>query len=344
MPDPFTKSTFNREQAAERIAAQLALIVEATAAEFFRKDQLEQFELILARIGNSSELKPIVDEIVQTLGDGGTEEEIKLFWDILLANRFPRLSTFFKEHFQTILYFSVLHVYLEEETSPFGKRQMRNLRESLAMTKGLTPKRFQDGMLEFLRQQLFKPTPRGARSTAWIDERKLMLLSYYNRFLIVIGNARKAMKAHRIELQKAGKGDCERKARQCALKHFEIPARFSVSLFSFRNKSYWENSASDLALEWAVDALNPPSQSRSVMEKALKSSRKLWNEMLSQDPRLQVRMPNPILIDLRLKYGMELYAISRNDSEKKAQLKFSPVPKAESVLNDPNGFLLAFNY
>ena len=213
-----------------------------------------------------------------------------------------------------ILCFSVLEVLLSEKISPFPKKFQNEMLDK----HQITTKRFQAELSGSLSQLLDEKVQHGGSKKKLGYETELLFLATYNRYLVVIKNARKEKR----RLKKTGKNDIA--AKRGAMEKYQIPETLIASTFS-------DDRPSDVALDWAKDFVNTDLEEE-YLRKLLIQKRK------------EIGIQKTVtVIDIDFSQGTRIYGFSPDTKHKSENLTFQPLEKPldQEFGDEPDNFLVS---
>lgn len=287
-----------------------------TLFNLLKKDPIAQLEDVRLAAGPKNPLIPMIDELIQEFRRYDKVSEGR--WHNFEGKLTLELFHFFRSSFQSFLYMSLLYVYFDSPESPIGRRSKNALRRK----HSLTPAKFQKAVLEVLHNTAFEPVKKGGSEGYWSDIRKIRFLAYYNRFMLVIGNARRDKRTVMRVLRRQKAAEPEAQARAQVLAKYEIPPNLELSLFS-------DDPPREVALDWAIAEMEIEDPKREYLEKVLKGARKKWKS--ANENRSDV-----ILIDVMAHPGLHKFGVKKTNEALMAGLKYTSV--INPTKNDPFGW------
>lgn len=314
------------KDAAEKRAKLLANILENELKEFLQKNPIEKMEAIKEKlIFNDTALRPVIDDLLDGLKKYDSEYtynsnlDMPKKWQPLEENIWFDLEYFHNAFFQDFLYFSVLQIFLSSSYETLNEEYRKELRSK----HNLTPGKLQKALMNTLKDLFLEKVPHGGSEGFWDENRKLEFLALYNRFLIVIKNARRDKRALVNNLRKKRDIYAESKAREEIMTKYEVPEKLESSLYS-------DQTPKEIALDWAISEMNVNNFNRDYLDKTiLRDARNHWKDKGS------------IIIDISFETGREIYGVHPKDKAKQNKLRFTPLNKPNfQTIPDPNSFLV----
>lgn len=246
------------KDSAETNANFLAKDFEYQLKEFLAKNLVEKLETIQKRIFFSNpELSPIVNELIKKAKDSENDAEFTFSPEQADDRLWTEISFYFQMHFEDLFCFITLQSLLAASFSGLPA----DYRSELIESNNLTPGQLRDSIFETLKKTyLGKIKQGGDRLEFWNTATRLYFLSIYNRFQIVIKNARNDL----IIQQKSGKR--ESVAKREIIEKYLIPNDYSK--FAFSN-----DSPANLAMDWAKDVMSVRQETSSIRRDVLREAR-----------------------------------------------------------------------
>jgi hypothetical protein len=303
-----------RKQRAESIAKQLARSYEREIQKILEKTpmkQLEEIQVFLRR-GNHKQLLLLAQDLLQKLKDFDEQMIIRKFkesdfepgisyydfqWFMYEDNISDHIKTFQQFYLSDFLTYSFFQAYLNYDL---------NFRNQLLKKHNLTPKKLKDLLLQFLSNSVSVTVKRGGKKDKTDDSKILQFFALYNRYLIVIQNARKERKTLQRKFKKS-----EINAKREVMEKYEIPEDLILSVFSD------SDTPSEIALDLAKD-FSKIDLSREYLKVLLPKIRK----------DLKKRCGNSILIDVDFSIGIKYFGFNARDKQKASLLRFTPLDKS----------------
>ena len=243
-------------------------------------------------------------------------EEISYYelHNILFENTLWRnVSSFQTSFIEYFITYNLLQTYLVSSEVISSKYQKELLKKF-----NVTPKKLKDLILGFLENKAFLARIKQGGSEKSLDEKqRLEFLALYNRYFIVIKNARKEYR--RLKRQKKS----EIKAKLEALEKYEIPQELLLSAFS-------SDSPGEVALDWAKDSLKT------------ELSRDYLKNLLNKIRKEHKRWGFIIHVDFRV--GRRIYALNIANKSKAELLRYTPIDESvENKTDMSEGFLVSMS-
>lgn len=205
------QAKINAEFLADDYKYQLQKLLERNPIEI-----LEEIQTNISR-GNNPPLLLIVEDLLQDFRkvDEKFTDEDK--WKNFEGMLWREINHFQQTTFQYFFAYNILQSFLVSRFTPLDEKY----RKKLLKKHNLTPKKTKDLLLKFVGDTFFLgKIKHGGSRTEFDEQKKLQFLGYYNRYLIVIKNARK----EKTLLQRKQKKS-ELTAKREALAKYEIPER-----------------------------------------------------------------------------------------------------------------------
>ncbi|HEY0428417.1 MAG TPA: hypothetical protein VGC76_11605 [Pyrinomonadaceae bacterium] len=283
---------------------------------FLQKLPIEKIETIKGRIGfEQNLLYPLIIELIEDLKKSDSNSDLPDKWQAFDEKICVEIDYFLQTTFQDFIYFIVLQTLLDSKNTPLNEKY----RKQLLSKYSLTPKKVRQAILDTLEKTAFREEiKRGGKKGFWNEFNKLQFLSLYNRFLIVIKNARKDLKL----LIKKGKSELSSK-REILIK-YNIPETLIKSAFSLYD------APKETALDWVKQKLKLKFKDEYLRD-ILTEARKIWlsrsrglisQKTLNENPKIQL-----ILIDINFHFGVRYYAVTSIDKVKMRKLKYNSLAK-----------------
>lgn len=269
-------------------AAALARQVEFKIGKFLGIDSIQQLENIKSELGDNNKLRPMLDSLVEFLKRCETQKDIYEPGRGLGGTLFQELTAYVDEYFDSFLHFWILQIYLDKDGSGplggmIGDLNRQTLREEFEH-KEITPKVFQSELLKVIGDRVFEKVKHGGRTTILNDTKRTIILANYNRYMIVIANARKRAKILAKDLKKAGTVDAERESQRLVIELFHIPDAHDIK--EVFNK---HTSPANLAKEW-IRRWKDREYTIETIENLIKSERKKWKKSLGRHAAERLRL------------------------------------------------------
>lgn len=298
----------------EEVAKLFADFVEEKFNEFLQKEAAQQFEIIRDNLPYNSPLKAFIVDVINNWEELKKDEFLKNRWMISENHQWQRMRFTFARLFPKFLYLSVL----ESLISSNSKLLPTKFKEETRDKHGLTAKIFQEETSKILNTFSLEKVKHGGSKKKLDHQEELIFLATYNRYLIVIKNARNEKR-----LLKKLKG--AEVAEREAITKYDIPVRLINSTFS-------DDRASDVALDWSKDFIQTD-----MDEEYLK-------KLLIQIRKKQKIQKIFTIIDVDFTHGTRIYAVRVNDKQRIEKLRFTPLEKPfhqKSWGSDPDSFLVS---
>lgn len=299
---------------AEKNAKFLADDYKQQLQELLERNPIENLDEIRSNISrsNNPSLLLLVQELLQDFKtfDEKVNDENK--WRHFEGGIWREISHFQQTTLQHFFAYNLLQTFLVSQYTPLEQ----NYRKKLLKKHNLTQKKIKDLLLKFLGDKTFLGKIKHGGSKSELDEpKKLQFLAYYNRYLIVIKNARK----EKTILQRKQK-KLEMTAKREALAKYEIPERLIDSAFS-------SDAPSEVALDWAMETLE--------IGFTREYSKTLLNKIRKQHRR------NGHIIDADYSIGRRIYGFNLSNKEKAGLLRYTPPSQTYyEDWEDPRNFLV----
>ncbi len=304
------------KELAEKNAKFLVGSIEAGLENFLQKNPIEKLETIQRKfIRGRNILHFLVNDLIKDLQSYDDRNDSPDKWQYMDGRLWIDISAFHTAYFENFLYFNAIQAFfVNSPYNPINEEHRNELRKKYK----LTPKKFQQALFETLKGLFLEKVKRGGSEGFWNDNNKLEFLALYNRFLIVIKNARKDLKA----LIKKGKSELP--SKKVILTKYEIPETLIKSAFS----SY--DAPQEVALDWAKKEMKLNFKEE-YLKDILTEARKFWRsrskglisqQTLKEHPKIQL-----ILIDINFEIGCRQYAVSSVNKNDMKKLKYTTVAK-----------------
>ncbi|CAN5551335.1 hypothetical protein BH10ACI1_BH10ACI1_18910 [soil metagenome] len=261
------------------------------------KEQLEKLQSDLENILESQNplrllFEKISSELIVELDQSAYKKE---HWNTIQENFWSAFDYHFQLTFQHYFRYSLLFCLLSDSHSNvFDRKYLRDSKKEFGLE---TNGKLQKALMKTLDRCFFDEVKRGGKKGTLDDGKKLLLLALYNRFSIIIKNARNDFK----KLKKTEKAKREIQIKRDIMKKYKIPEIHIESLFSI-------DSAGDTALSWAKQKLET-NLSFEYLNDFLTEARKKWKS-------------RGLIIGCKNKPGKVFYTIDPSDEQKKKSLKF----------------------
>lgn len=313
------------QQDAQKIAREIAQKIELQLTEFFEKNAIEKFESIGEKFKTiDNPFDKLISEMIQEWKEFDVTPDSPFNFTYIDNALIDDLRYINKKYYQNFLFFGVLSSFFGRSSSPL----FIQYRDELLKKHKLTPNKLKKALLDVF-GYLLNNGKRGGSKGIWSKKKKLELLALYNRFLIVIKNARRDKRI----LKK--KTNSELKIKKELIAKYEVPENLMPSLFS-------DDTPKDVALDWAIREMKLDKSNRDYLDKIiLRNARKLWKN-------------KGILIDVSIELGEHrFYGIRSEDKaiikSQKDGLRYTRVcknPKIGSIESekDLKDFLKSENY
>ncbi len=302
------------KEEAEQIAKSYGEFVEKKTLEFLQKKPIEKLEAIRDNLPFYSPLNAFIQDTLNEWEELKSDSFLEHRWIIAENQLWYRTGFRLAHGLPKILCFSVLEILLSDKHSPLPKKFLNETQDKYQ----ITTKRFQNELWESLRQLLDEKIKHGGSKKKLDHQAELLFLATYNRYLIVIRNARKEKR----RIKKLGKNDLA--AKREAMEKYRIPETLIDSTFS-------ADRPSDVALDWAKDFVNTDLEEE-YLKKLLVSKRK------------ELKIQKTItVVDIDFSHGTRIYGVSANEKYKFDYLKFSPLEKPldQEYGDEPDNFLVS---
>jgi len=306
----------DKEQA-ERNAKFLAECVEAELVNFLQKNPIEKLETIQQEfIRGKNTLHFLVSDLIKDLQKYDSRNDSPDKWQDMDGRIWVDISEFQTAYFDFFLYFNAIQAFfVNSPYNPINEEYRIELREKYKLTR----KKFQLALFETLKGLFLEEVKRGGSKSELDEKKRLQFLALYNRYQIVIKNAR----AEKKRLKRLKKTDIN--AKREALAKYEIPESLIASAFS-------DDAASETALDWAKETLklnSSPEYLRTLLIKIRKQYRRYG-----------------FVVDVDYSIGRRVYSVHpRNNKKHLEKLRYTPLEKPnEIVVNDPDNLLIEWNY
>lgn len=306
-------------------------------SNFLQKNPIEKLEIIRERLILSKEpLYSLVSDLITDLKKYDERNNSPDKWQEIDGRIWTEISHFQQVYFENFLCFNAIQAYFNSPFSPIDKKYRTELRKKY----NLTSRKFQQALFDTLKGLFLEEVKHGGSKGFWNDNSKLQFLALYNRFLIVIKNARKDIKKF------IKKGNPESFAEKEILAKYEIPKTLIKSAFSLYD------APQEVALDWAKQEMKLEFKEE-YLKDILTQARKLWRssskglisqQTLERNPKIQL-----ILIDINFELGCRRYAVSSLDKNGLQRLKFGTVAKKLNgkyecrTDEEPDDFLVWFS-
>ncbi len=251
------------------------------------------------------ELKTVVKKIAAYIEDGNAGKKGSQHEEFILRLHNRELEYYFahkwQEAFQLLTPLFLTTFYLFDETG--SKLLSPELREDLLRESGLDKaKKRRDICLKYLEQLLLDATVRhGGSEGFWDEKKRRQLLTNYNRFYLVLKNA----KSDYEQLRK--KKLTEAKIREQIQEKYMIPAECIQDIFLA--------SKADTALQWAKRELQSDDSNEHLRNRILRQARK-ENKVTARNGKLCW------LVDFIEGEDIGTYSFTANPKEKNVNLKY----------------------
>jgi hypothetical protein len=299
-----------KKEQAEKNAKFLANDYQQQLQEILERNPVENLEEIKTNIsrGNNKLLLSLVEELLQDFKKFDEKSTNEDKWTVFENSLWREINHFQQTILQHFFAYNLLQTFLVSQYTPLDEIY----RKKLLKKHKLTPKKIKDLLLKFLGDKSFLGKIKHGGSRTDFDERKkLQFLGYYNRYLIVIKNARK----EKTLLQRKQKKS-ELAAKREALAKYEIPERLIDSAFS-------SDAASEVALDWAMESLE------------ISFTREYSKTLLKR------RRGDKVIVDADYSIGRRIYAFNRNNKQKADLLRYTPPSQTDyEDWEDPRCFLV----
>lgn len=290
---------------------QLQTVLQKTPVE-----TLEDLLKTVTYMNDSSQLVGLVTELLEDLKkfDENADEPNK--WQLFEGRMWLEINHFQQVIIQHFFTYNILQALFASNFTPLDTEYKKKLLQK----HKLTPKKLKDLLLRFLGDKSFLGNVKHGGSKSELDsQKKLRFLAYYNRYLIVIKNARKEKnRLHRKEKKS------ETAAKRESLKKYEIPQRLSNSTFS-------SDAPSEVALDWALETLE--------IKVTREYAKKLLNEIRKSDVR------DGTLVDIDYRIGVRIYRFNPDNKQKAELLRYVPPSQTHyEEIDDPRSFLVEMQF
>jgi len=294
---------------------------------FFQKSPIKKLEEIKNGISyHQNSTYQILHELIENLNvfdpPSDKSDRLQVFDEIICRE----IDYFLQTNFQDFIYFIVLQTLFVSKSTPLNKEYIENLLRKHNMTL----KKLQLSLLDTFGERVFRErVKKGGSKGFWDNNKKLQLLAFYNRFLIVIKNSRRDLRL----LVKSGK--LELTAKKEVLDKYNIPQLLINSAFS----SY--DAPKEVALNWAMQEMKVEFKEE-YLKDILTSARKIWqvesSGLLSPKTIEQFPKAKLLLIDISFQLGCRYYAVLSTNQSKKDKLKYTS--PAKEITAKPNSEVL----
>jgi hypothetical protein len=241
-----------------------------------------------------------------------------------LQNRyFNETKLFFSEHLYELLYICLLKSLFSPDFIPVSNTLSRQYRESIREEFGVkSGGEFQKQFIEIFKRFIPEPVTVGGSEGFWNKWTRLYFLSSYNRFQIVIKNARKdkaALKKQRVR---------ENEIKKEIMQKYEIPENYINDIFT-------DDSPATIAFDWAVRFANIKiKENPKKREERAFGYAYLYQEILGKardDAEEYSRSKDYELVAANVIYDGAIF-ITKSKPETKQALKFTlPVPSGKNL-------------
>lgn len=325
------------KESAEKNAKLLVESIEAELKNFLQKNPIEKLETIQQRfIQGKNPLNLLLCDLIEDLKKYEFLEGWPYERQFIDKRIWAEIRDFQKYYFETFLYYNVMLTFLNSPYSPLIESHRKELRNK----HKLTSKKIKQELLKILGSSFPEEIRHSNKEVFWNDNNKLEFLALYNRFHIVIKNARRDFRS--LIKKRESELDSERKI----LAKYEIPqTKISLALYS-------DSAPEELALDWAKEKMELRFE-EDYLKKILTNARQIWRSRIKkgliiensteENPKIQF-----ILIDINFQIGCRYYAVKSIDKNKMDKLKYTTVAKqftdspAEfSNIEEFKGFLIA---
>lgn len=303
--------------------------------EMLIKSPLKMLEYLrdgMLEFTGTPEMKALVEDLIKHFEKLESEKPQNEDSQQLFENLGEAFTSILRQNISNDIWLLVLRSFLmsilSRKFSPLDPDFMQTLRSD----HKLTTKKLIEMFSQNFQSNMFLDEPeeeKPGRET-FTDWEKVVFLSHYERFLIVIKNARKDF----LSLIKIiGR----QKAQQEVIEKYQIPQELSKPLFEYVKKPKYSNVDSRLALEWAKIIVGSNAKNSSLERNILYPARKVLTELLGRKKSDHVKLisavgnhkPDSVIVCM-------LSASSKNGTE---FLKFN---KYESRHENKEGFALYF--
>lgn len=293
----------------------LADSCEATLKAFLQMNPMEKLEAIkqtfMKRCKNS-QLNSLLDDTINNLKIYDSCNDSLDKWQASNELILGGIKKFEEVYFEHFLHFITLRVIFTSPYSPIDKKDRNEFKDKYE----LNPIQINQEFSKIFNNWFPKEKKQGGRKRLWNDREMLKFLAVYNRFLIVINNARDDIKLK-------GKGEREIIAERRILLKYEIPATLHEETFLDTTRPH------DLALQWAGQEMKVEKEGylADILEEARKvwrSKRKFFSGINGTTEKLEKRLD---LIDINFQVGCRYYAVDKVDRKKTCKLKYVSVAK-----------------
>jgi len=302
------------KEEAEQIAKSYGEFVEKKTLEFLLKEPVEKLEIIRDNLPFYSPMFKFIQDVLIHWEELKSDSFLEHRWMIAENKLWYRTNFRLVYGFPKILCFSVLEFLLSNKNSPLPKKFQNEMLDK----HQITTKRFQAELWESLSPLLDEKVQHGGSKKKLNHQSELLFLATYNRYLIVINNARKEKR----RLKKTRKTDLA--AKREAMEKYGIPETLIDSTFS-------DDRPSDVALDWAKDFVNTDLEEE-YLKKLLIQKRK----------ELKISKTMTV-IDIDFSHGTRIYGFSPNEKHKSENLTFQPLEKPldQEFGDEPDNFLVS---
>ncbi len=303
----------NKEEA-EQIAKSYGEFVEKKTIEFLQKEPVEKLEIIRNNLPFYSPMCKFIQDVLDHWEELKSDKFLENRWMIAENKLWYRTSFRLAYGLPKILCFSVLEVLLSNKHSPLPKKFQNEMQDK----HQIKTKRFQEEFWESLSVLFDERVQQGGSQKRLGHQVESLFLATYNRYLIVIKNARKEKR----RLKKTRKNDLA--AKREAMEKYGIPETLIDSTFS-------DDRPSDVALDWAKDFVNTDLEEE-YLKKLLIQKRK----------ELKIDKTTTI-IDIDFTHGTRIYGVSPNEKQKLENVRFHPLekPQDQKYGDEPDNFLIS---
>jgi len=260
-------------------------------------------------------LVSLLDRLNQDLTNGskkaGNEAD---YWRLVETQVMNGLSYQIQRSFHHYLNYCLVHGLLSNQMNQVLSAKYREeLREAFDLqTSGKLKK-----TLMLLLDPLFYDEIKHGGSVGEFDyQKRLQFLALYNRYLIVIKNAR----AQKKQLKRQKKTDIV--AKREAMAKCDIPEALIISTFS--------DAASEVALDWAIESVGTLA-GRDYLKRLLIDIRK---EHRVRD----------IVVDCDFSFGQRIYSVNpRKNQKQREKLRYTPLEKSFPIVaGGPDDIIVEF--
>lgn len=292
---------------AENNAKSLVKNFEIQLKKFLQKNPVKKLETLQQEfIEGRNPLHLLIDDLINELKNYDSQNRSPDKWQNMDERIWTDIRDFLPLYFEKILFHTFIQSLLV-----FYNPNIEEYRKQLKHKYKLTPKIFRERLLENLDDLFIDDIKHGGKESELNDNEKLRLLALYNRFLIVIKNARRDIKI----LKKTELGlNVTRKI----FSKYEIPESLIESTFSTND------APGSVALDWVKKEMQL-SYEESYIKEILPKARKEWRSICEILPgvytpkRTQKQL---VLIDIIFQEGWRYYAVDTKNRSEKDKLKY----------------------